>query len=454
MQEVIAVFDIGKTNKKVLLFDKELNIVYQKEEKFNEINDDEGFPCDDISRIEQWIRSSLESIMNDPEFDLKAVNFTTYGATVVYIDAEGKRLTPLYNYLKTMSENVTADFYPKYGGTEEFSRKTASPAMGFLNTGMQMLWMKQTHPETFRKVKHFLNFPQYCAWLAGAKPTAEHTYIGCHTATWDFDEMRYHDWLAEAGITLPEPQPVSTTFPLYGQPGGPVTGIGIHDSSASLAPYIISAPEKFILLSTGTWCITMNPFNYEPLTRIQLENGCLSYMSINGKPVKSSMLFMGHIHDVNLQRLIDHFNTPDDAYKQVKPNASTAAVAAERGQMFFSTGVPEDHVDLSVDLNQFKSFEEAYHQLVMDLALLNKTYIDMVIPEKDDIKDLYISGGFARNAIYTRYLAALYPDKKVYTSEVANATALGAAMVVYDTIGDSKKLKPDLGLQLQKPLTV
>ena len=34
-QEVIAVFDIGKTNKKILLFDDGMNLVFQEEEKFD-----------------------------------------------------------------------------------------------------------------------------------------------------------------------------------------------------------------------------------------------------------------------------------------------------------------------------------------------------------------------------------------------------------------------------------
>jgi len=120
--------------------------------------------------------------------------------------------------------------------------------------------------------------------------------------------------------------------------------------------------------------------------------------------------------------------------------------------MFFKNGVPADHVDTEVEVNTFSSYEEAYHQLVMDLTLLNKEHIDMVIPGNDDIKVIYISGGFARNMIYTKYLASLYSDKKVYTSEIDNATALGAAMVVFDAIGNRRELKPDLGLQLQEPL--
>jgi len=49
------------------------------------------------------------------------------------------------------------------------------------------------------------------------------------------------------------------------------------------------------------------------------------------------------------------------------------------------------------------------------------------------------------------HLATLYKDKKVYTSEIDNATALGAAMVVYSALGSKNEPTPDLGLQLWKP---
>ena len=42
-QNVIAVFDIGKTNKKIMLFDENVNVVFQEEQKFEEIVDDDGF---------------------------------------------------------------------------------------------------------------------------------------------------------------------------------------------------------------------------------------------------------------------------------------------------------------------------------------------------------------------------------------------------------------------------
>ena len=180
-EKVIAVFDVGKTNKKILLFDFDLNIVSEIEEKFPEITDDDGFECDDIEKIEKWILSSVKELLVSEKYDLVAVNFATYGATLVYLDETGKRLTPVYNYLKPIDEKIPERIYRKHGGQDEFCRQTASPALGMLNSGMQALWLKHEKPEIFARVKHILHFPQYLSYLLTGKIYSEHTSIGCHT---------------------------------------------------------------------------------------------------------------------------------------------------------------------------------------------------------------------------------------------------------------------------------
>ena len=105
-ETVIAIFDIGKTNKKVLLFNGEYRIISELEQKFPEIKDDDGFECDDIEHIESWIKETISSLLLSDKYELKAVNFTTYGATIAYLDEHGERLTPVYNYLKPMDEKI------------------------------------------------------------------------------------------------------------------------------------------------------------------------------------------------------------------------------------------------------------------------------------------------------------------------------------------------------------
>jgi sugar (pentulose or hexulose) kinase len=434
LQEVIAIFDIGKTNKKFLLFNTLLKPVYQEDEIFNEVADDEGFACDDIAKIETWMRDCLSRVRTSGDFDIKGLNFTTYGASLMYVDDRGDRLTPVYNYLKTMPEGVLDGFYEKWGGVHEFSRKTASPALGMLNSGLQALWLKRKKPELFNKVNTVLHFPQYVSYLFTRKLVSEFTSIGCHTAMWDFDNHQYHPWIDAEEIPLPQPVSNSVVYDSMFEGKSIKTGIGIHDSSSSLVPYIKSTEEQFILISTGTWCIFMNPFNSEPLTEDQLCRDTLCYMSIEQRQVKSSRLFLGHIHDVNVEKLNRYFGVVADHFKTIKTSTDKISKLLRnyRGRIFFREGVPADYTDNTANLYHFLTYADAYHQLMADLVDLCMESLSLVIPADDHTPVVYISGGFARNELFVRLLASRLPKKKVYTSEVDNSTALGAAMVIWE----------------------
>ena len=108
-QEIVLIFDIGKTNKKILLFDRSLNILHEEETVFEEIPDDDGFYGDDIGRLEAWILDACHTYVSSEQYEVRGINFTTYGATLMYLNANGKRLTPVYNYLKPMPEGERGD---------------------------------------------------------------------------------------------------------------------------------------------------------------------------------------------------------------------------------------------------------------------------------------------------------------------------------------------------------
>jgi len=447
--DVIAIFDIGKTNKKFLLYSKDLHVVHQEETAFEEVKDDDGFACDDIESLEAWMVDRLTGCAKNDKYRIKAINITTYGATLMYLDENGKRLTPVYNYLKPMPEDVLEGFYERYGGVEEFSRKTASPALGMLNSGLQILWLKKNKPAIFQMVTTILHFPQYLSYLFTGKITSEYTSLGCHTAMWDFDNNQYHQWIHDEEIRLPTPVSNSTLYDETVNGYETKTGIGIHDSSASLVPYIAITREPFILISTGTWCIFMNPFNEEPLTTEQLRKDSLCYMSIRQQQVKSSRLFLGYIHDINVEVISRHFGISKEFYKNVKASGQKIIrLSKKKERHFFKNGVPSGYVDHDAVLNHFLTFDEAYHQLMSDLVDISIESLSLVIASDDRSKTIYISGGFARNELFIHFFAARLPDKKVYTSEVDNATALGAAMAVYEGAFGAGIPEIDLGLKL------
>jgi sugar (pentulose or hexulose) kinase len=448
-QPVVAIFDIGKTNKKLLLFSEELKLISEKEEKFETVTDEDGFECDDIVKIESWINEAVRQLATSPDFDLLAVNFTTYGATLVYVDGNGKRLTPVYNYLKQIDSAVPEKIYKEYGGREEFSRCTASPPLGMLNSGMQALWLKRRNPELFSKVKHILHFPQYLSYIIGGEKSSELTSIGCHTAIWDFDKGEYHRWVKDEDLPFPEPSPVTKL--VYSKIGSTkfAVGTGLHDSSASLAPYFASGPGDFILVSTGTWCINMNPFNSDKLTSEELANDCLCYLSTEGRPVKSSRLFLGHLHDSAVKKISWNFKIHEESIRLVKPDLRIFSKLQAKNpdeKIFTGELASSGEITAEPEFFVFDNFLEAYHKLMIELTDLAIDAIRLVIPENDKAERIYITGGFSRNPLFLKLLASSFPDKQVYTSEISNATALGAAIVTFKALFPEKDISPSLGL--------
>ena len=96
----IAIYDVGKTNKKLILFDEQYNIVYEENIQLPETKDEDGFSCEDVVALTAWVKNSFAQIQNDPRFEIKAVNFSGYGASFVLLDEDKNVIHPLYNYLK------------------------------------------------------------------------------------------------------------------------------------------------------------------------------------------------------------------------------------------------------------------------------------------------------------------------------------------------------------------
>src|SRR5687767_8057743 len=162
---VIAIYDVGKTNKKLLLFDEQYRLVQEESRQLEEIKDEDGFACEDVQALTRWVKDSFQSLQGEKQFDIKAVNFSAYGASFVYLDKDLKVIPPLYSYLKPYPAELQKKFYADYGGEDLVARETASPVLGNLNSGLQLYRLKYQKPEIFEKIKWALHLPQYLSFI-------------------------------------------------------------------------------------------------------------------------------------------------------------------------------------------------------------------------------------------------------------------------------------------------
>jgi len=312
--DVIAVFDLGTTAKRLMLFDQRLNVVHSEEKpgvatSGKAVITGDGAPAvDEAEGITAWMRSSLGAVIRTGDHQIRAVNTVLHG-----------------------------------------------PVTG--------------------------------------------------SETYD---------LSIEGLTV--------------RPGGL-----LHESYASMVPYLKGTEEQFILVATGTWCVFLNPFNTEPLTAEQFRDDTTDYISIAGRRIKTSRLFLGHIHDINVARLDDHFGVTGELFKTIKIKSKKIRklLDSRHGRIFFRHGIPPGYVDDHADLSHFLTYADAYHQMVCDLADICMESYRLIIPADDKTEIVYITGGFARNDTFVRILAARMPDKRVFASQVDNPSALGAAIDAY-----------------------
>lgn len=430
---VVAIADVGKTHKKVFLIDEAYQIVFHCTVSLPETVDDDGDPCDDIVGIRQYILDILKELLQDTRWEVMALNFTTYGASMVYLNKHGEVLTPLYNYMKPYPRELMAQFYRQYGGEEKLCLDTASPALGSLNSGLQLYRLKHRKQDVYKKLNYALHLPQYLSYLITGVAVSDLTSIGCHTHLWDFNKGNYHDWVCQEGLLRCLPPVYSCrevmSAQLYGH--SLQVGSGLHDSSSALIPYLQVFGQPFVLLSTGTWCITLNPFNAEPLSERQLKQDCLCYLSYQGMPVKASRLFTGHEHEQQVRRLARHFHKPELYYRQVSFDKDIfnhlliqqkQLNPVHEGQLLhrFSMRQPE----------QFPDFETAYHCLMLDLVTAQVASSKLATGQTP-LRKLFVDGGFGNNPLFMNMLAHTLPKMEVYAARVPQATALGAALAIH-----------------------
>lgn len=446
MKEVTAIFDVGKTNKKLLLFNTQGKVLKETLQHLATTVDEDGFPCEDIDTLTRWIKSEWKKLLASEEYKVTAVNFTAYGASLVHIGSNGKPIAPLYDYMKPIPKTILNRFYNgirnQFGqNINQFTQTTCSPRLGMLNVGLQLYWLKKSKPKLWENIKFSLHLPQYLSYLISGEEVSDYTSIGCHTALWDFRKFQYAPWVTDD--ILSKLAPITTKrFKTVQESNGKTSikvGFGLHDSSSALIPYLNNSHNSFMLISTGTWSIQLNPFNTTNLTLAQLHKDCLCYLQPDGKQVKASRLLLGREHDHQTNRIAEHFNISPDFYKELEFDEAIfwKAQTTNRNKFYPAcmkgTGPLPKLQTSTWDISIFPTPSEAYHSLIAHLVTLLKISIQLVdVPR---VKTFFVDGGFARNTVFMNVLAYYLYQKKVVASYLPQSTALGAFLHLHNMKG-------------------
>jgi hypothetical protein len=161
------------------------------------------------------------------------------------------------------------------------------------------------------------------------------------------------------------------------------------------------------------------------LTKDELNQDCLMYMTYTGRSVKASRLFAGYEHEEQVKRIAQFFQVSTGKFKQIGLDWEII----EKYQVMEVS----DQLDAfaSIDLTHFNNHIEAYHVLMMHLVKAQIKATSLIL-QKNGVQRIFVDGGFSRNVIYMTLLAQAFPNSEVFGASMAQATALGAALVIHD----------------------
>jgi L-fuculokinase len=449
----IAVFDVGKTNKKLLIYDRGLNFIDSVYAQFDEAAlGTEKHEL--IAETSEWFLNALADMAG--RYSIEAISVSAHGATFVCLDAAGGLALPVIAYTTDPGEAFHEAFAERFRDPLTLQRETATPSMPGLGCMAKGLFYVMEHyPEEFARTAMILNLPQYYGFLLTGRSGLEQTYIGSHTGLWDFEKSTFSGVMDQLGVRNKFPDMIRKPWDVLGTvtPGiarrtglspDTIVTVGIHDSNASLLPYLISVHEPFLLLSTGSVCVVMHPAANVALSDDELGKVVFYNLSAFDNPIKTTIFLGGLEFDLYLGLLANrHAQQPGNPALDLplledilKRSTEFILPAIIPFGMFPDSParivedwltLPFGDVSMGKSPKFFSDYARAYTILTLSIALHTRTALARAGLKKG--MPVFIEGGFSHNEIYSTLIASLYPDAAVALTNLKEASAFGAALL-------------------------
>ncbi|MCZ0963288.1 FGGY-family carbohydrate kinase [Paracoccus benzoatiresistens] len=414
----VAVIDVGKTNAKLALVDGETLAEIAVVTRPNRPLPGPPWPHADLEGHWRFFLHHLAAF--HARHGIDAISVTTHGAAAVLLDGQGGVAAPMLDYEHAGPGALAAD----YDRLRPDFARTGSPRLPMgLNLGAQLHWLLATDPGLRDRIAHVVTYPQYWGWRLTGQLASDVTSLGCHTDLWDPWQGRFSDLvdrLGLAGRIAPARRSDEILGGLTAQvaaetgiPAGTPVAVGIHDSNASLYPYVLGRQAPFAVVSTGTWVVAMavggDAVAPDPARDVLVNVNAL------GQPVPSARFMGGR------------------EYEQVRAGCMAAPTRADRECALAEEVMILPAVEPGSGpfkgramewLGPYPSDGQRMVALSWYLALMTATCLDLIGARGPAI----IEGPFARNSDYLDMLAALRPEG-VEVAASSTGTSVGAALL-------------------------
>jgi sugar (pentulose or hexulose) kinase len=445
------------TNKKVAVYTNDLKQIDARYRIFPPQTLD-GIEAHDLAAMETWFAAELGAFAR--EYPVEAIAVTTHGATFVCVGKDGCPVLPCVYYTHEPGDAFHAAFYEEFGAPETLQEQTGTPAFkALINLAKGIRFAQIRYPESFSRTARILCYPQYWGFRFTGNIGAEGTYMGCHGYLWDQRARRLSSVAHSLGVApllsaglRNSWDALGSVAPEFARKTGlspkTVVTMGIHDSNSALLPHFAKkGAERFALNSTGTWCVSMNPSEPYGFAPEELGKAVFFNLSAFRTPIKTANFLGGHEFEA-WSRILMRLHGRDDippydpalcrAVLREKSAFLLPELTAGSGQFpgsrprivengreyLFETvssiGRREDAPPC------FQDYGKGFALLCLSLVMQSLTGFERIGLAAGT--QVFTEGGFRKNRAYNSLLAGALPENRVFLTDIAEASALGAAM--------------------------
>ena len=410
------VFDIGKENAKIILFDQDGKIIKLLKTKYPLIKFKKNFYFKNINFLINWFKNKIYSL--NKKYKIDSIITSTHGAAIGLIDKNEKILFGIMDY-ENDYQSIDKQFnkiLPKYNTT--FSPNSEKG----LSLGKQILYIKLKHKKIYNQIQNILTLPQFISWIFSKKKVSEITYLGNHTHLWNFKKNNFSSLVNKLNIKkkFPKIKKAGTVIGYYifdkriAEQKIKILN-GIHDSDAAYSLFLNSKVKKFNIISSGTHFVLMNP---NVSTRFLIQNKDMySGLNIYGKKVPT-IRFMGGREYNDLIEKFNLKNFKKSFYKDFFNKKNFLYPT-------FGIGGPFQKIKGKLNNLKFRNKNEKYMATVTYIAFATNYCLDLLKSKNNII----ITGPLINNTDILQILNSLKDKKKIYLYSGQEATAVGCNML-------------------------
>jgi sugar (pentulose or hexulose) kinase len=413
-EQALAVFDLGKTNAKLLGFgDRTGRLLFDERTAQRTILADE-LRVLDHQPLSDWLNRTLASVSD--RHALAGLMVSTHGCTFA-LTAGDQLAAPILDY----EQPVPAEIDQKFATEAPAFAESFTPNLpGGLNVARHIYMREQMTPDTFKQADAILQYPQFWNWLFTGAKVSEISSIGCHSHLWNPRANTFTSLIERRGWR-PKFPPFRRAGEILGETrigdrSVPVHN-GVHDSNAALYYYRSLGHSDVTLISTGTWVIVFNQAC--PLDALDSSRDMLANVTVDRAPIATARFMGGREYETIA------------AGSQAPASRESLRRAIDRGQFAlpsFAPGGPFPSRKGELGGPAPSDAEERAAIATLYVALM----MDVVLDLLRSTNPIVVDGGLARNKALLGILAALRPAQRVSRNVAAEGTAMGAAALALE----------------------